>query len=272
MVVACGACASLLGLDDVAYVPPRSDAALEGSTPITDGGPADAPPPDGGGDGSNECTSTSDAGLGYLLVFVTSTKHVGQFPPADGGTLLNGLSGADEFCRSLADALGSACVVRGRRWAAWLSWRADGTGDARSRLGLRAAAKADAGDGGDDSGDAGPATTLASEYRLVDGVTRVFPAGFDFAASGATPENPIQVDERLRVVSTATLADAVWTGTRNDGTASGSTSICGGWNPSAPDAEVGTVGLQNETARWSTANTLNCNAEQRIYCFEVTGK
>src|SRR5256885_1912058 len=98
-------------------------STFSGSSEAPDGVDAGDDAEAGGADGrEDDASADADATpLGYLLVFVSSTPHIGKFPPADGGAALDGRSGADAFCSGLAEQ-SSQAFVRGRKWVAWLSW------------------------------------------------------------------------------------------------------------------------------------------------------
>jgi len=194
------------------------------------------------------------AALGFGLVFITSQAHSAKFEPAPGGSVLDGRSGADEFCRSLADGSTSTTLAKNRRWIAWLSWTTDGKGDARSRLRFD------------------PAGKLVDAYRLVDGVTEIFPAGYAFSSAsdrgGDQPVARIGVDETGVVPPTRT----VWTGTLDDGTFAYA-GTCGGWNLAAPSpGDYGRLGNSGLLVGWSSSsndgNGLCMSESHPIYCFE----
>jgi hypothetical protein len=181
-------------------------------------------------------------------VFVSSKTHIGQFPPIAGGSALTGFSGADAFCKDSADA-SAVSTIHGLAWVAWLSTSLAAKGDVRDRL-PRAAA-----------GD------FLYEYRLTDGVTVVFPNGFNLDATNALPQNPIGLDENGKV-----LGDAlVWTGTLSNGTTRASTD-CGGWNATDPSKVTGVLGHSGILATWSADGNLGadpCSSLHNVYCFQV---
>ncbi len=183
----------------------------------------------------------------YLLVFLSSEEHTGQFPPIDGGSVLTGLSGADALCQRLGD---NAPATKGRQWVAWLSTDLIG-GDARTRLARTV------------SGD------LVHEYRLVDGVTVVFSKGFNFdvvleGGAASLPSKPISVTENGVVLQ----EQSVWTGTVNDGKAN-PPYVCGNWNVDRPDASIGALGTSTSVDLWSFASSaVECTALLHLYCFE----
>jgi hypothetical protein len=196
-----------------------------------------------------------DAGAvnAYRFVFVTSMAHVGKFPPPT-GISADGLLGADEFCRCLADAPGSFLPLKGRHWHAWLSLSGDPTSaSAKSRLRFA--------DGG-----------LEFEYRLADQLHTVFPVGYRFDVDGGPADlmHAINVNE-IGDVEQPTFA---WTGTLPDGTAA-APYLCGNWNLplTGLDAGNGHVGESEATTdQWtesSNGGAPYCTTEQHLYCFEA---
>lgn len=233
----CAACSSFEG----ASATEPMDAGGDGAMVAEAGNEAAV---EAGADVQSEASPLPD----YLLVFLSSEEHIGQFPPADGGSGLTGLSGADAFCTRLAEA---APNTKGRRWVAWLSWDVNG-GNARTRL------------------PQSPNGDLDYEYRLQDGVTPVFPKGFNFAVltdgGESLPTNPIRMTEENKVLQSQT----VWTGTLQNGTARQADNQCGGWNLDAPDASLGATGNSGLAATWSYGgSTLPCTEMHRLYCFET---
>lgn len=232
---------------------PQVDAGSDVATPVVDSSSqTDAVPNDAGLPEADSGASDADATApSFGLVFLTSTPHVGQFPPVDGGSALDGLSGADDFCRSLADK-SSEPAVRGRMWTAYLSWKADQSGAARLRLPLEA------------NGN------FRYRYVLVDQITEVFPKGFNFDVvvdGGASlPTNPIAMTENKQVFASKT----VWTGTLNNGQPVNTTQ-CGGWNLADPSLGSGGLGNSNVLTVWSYSGDLGsapCNQSHHLYCFE----
>jgi hypothetical protein len=148
------ACSSFSG-SDVAPAPTTADGGNEGGNGGTDSGSSDA-------------TAPAPA---FLSVFVSSKTHNGQFPPATGGSALTGFSGADSFCKTVAEG-STVSSIHGLKWVAWLSTTLGTKGNARDRVPTSS------------SGD------FLYEYRLTDGVTQVFPKGFNFDSSDAGPQSP----------------------------------------------------------------------------------
>jgi hypothetical protein len=211
-----------------------------------------------GGNGGTADSGTSEAGAegdatapapAFLSVFVSSATHVGQFPPGDaGGSALTGFSGANAFCKAAADS-STIASIHGLTWVAWLSTSLAAKGDVRDRLPRT------------------PTGEFLYEYRLTDGVTEVFPRGFNLDATNASPLNPIALDENGKVLGNA----LVWTGTLPNGTTRASTD-CGGWNAQDPSKFTGVLGNSGILATWSADGNRApdpCSSAHNVYCFQV---
>ena len=191
----------------------------------------------------------------FRYVFVSSAAHVGQFPPPDGGSAVNGFDGANAFCKELADA-SKFDQLRSLKWVAWLA--ANGQNEPWRRLPVKLGT-----------------TFLTTAYRLRDG-TEVFPKGFLFetttddagASSRAVPKVSIVLDEQTDP-SRSTLS--VWTGTTLD--MQTHPSNCGGWNADIDGgAGGGLLGTTSDLASWSHSGNLGgppCTEAHHVYCFEV---
>jgi hypothetical protein len=224
-----------------------SDLGSDAGPTPSDAGVAPTNASDGSANLGDAAAEAGEAGAPpFLTVFVSSKTHIGQFAPIPGGSALTGFSGADAFCKSLADSASSP-RLHGLSWVAWLSTSLVQNGDARARL---------------------PRTASGSflfEYRLSDGATLVFPKGSDLATMA--PQSPIGLDETGK-----TLTDAlVWTGTLDNGTVRASTE-CGGWNAQNPANVNGVLGHSGRTTAWSADGNLGaeaCSNVHNVYCFQV---
>jgi hypothetical protein len=139
---------------------------------------------------------------------------------------LGGILGGDAKCETEAQA-----AQLGGRWKAWISTPAE---NALQRM-----------------ADVGP-------WVLVDGRTQVFVSR---AAMIDAPENAIRSGASGDPVNTR-----VWTGTIQDGTASGHT--CQSWTSGFPAdfAEQGASSAQD--VGWTSTSTETCAGSAALYCFE----
>ena len=121
----------------------------------------------------------------------------------------------------------------------------------------------------------GATTTLATAYRLRDGVTEVFPKGFLFETTTvdggphrAVPLTNIVLDEQI---DPARGALTVWTGTTLD--MATHPANCDGWNADLDGGNInGLVGSTSATNIWSHASDLGgplCSENYHVYCFEI---
>jgi hypothetical protein len=169
------------------------------------------------------------------FVFVTSGEWAAD--------KIEGLSGADEKCRNLAD---NSFSLRSRHWVAWLS---DGTTAAPSRLGTTP----------------GPWVKLnmlkiaETKAQLVDPATPL--------------ANAIDLDENIGFHN-----DDVWTGTLANGTSS--TKTCQQWNGTTGQGVYGAISKSKPD--WTNKGETDCEWRQswgnnvqvftpkkRLYCFEI---
>jgi hypothetical protein len=142
---------------------------------------------------------------------------------------LGGLEGADETCQEHADS-----QALGGSWVAWLS---DSGTDAIDRL-----------------RGSGPFVEVGSDAIIA--------ADRDELTSG-TLQNGIS-----RTESGVQIPAAVWTGTDADGSADDDEDFCGNWTDSTNTVFGQTGAAQNTGPIWTDANTVFCNLELRLYCFE----
>ncbi len=183
-----------------------------GSMDAADGARLDARPDIGRSDGPSPTAKR---------VFVSSTA------PANGN--LGGNAGGDQYCQSLANALGL-----GGGWKAWLSETSLITPDTSF-------------------------THASVPYRLVDGTT--IANNWTELTSG-TLQHAIDLDE-----TGAQALVEVWTGTVRNGRAEGD--ACSGWSTSSfsVNAEVGLSNMTDY--RWTSAYLQPCDvASPHLYCFE----
>ncbi|MCP4200940.1 MAG: DUF1554 domain-containing protein [bacterium] len=165
---------------------------------------------------------------------VATAQNIGVFVtsnPSPGS--FGGLSGGDGFC----NGQGLPAFPGSGPWVAWLS--TDGN-DARDRI-------AQPGAGGAYVLAALPTTVIADNLTdLTDG----------------TLDHPIERDENGVLV----LSGSVWTGTNEDGTATGID--CSDWTDStaASTATVGSI-VTALPSDWSRVGTTPCNSVSRLYCF-----
>jgi hypothetical protein len=151
--------------------------------------------------------------------------------PPPGAANLGGLSGADAFCQSAANA-----KQLGGSWKAWLS---DATTSASARL-----------------------THATVPYVLLDRSTVA--ANWTALTSG-TLAHTINVSED-GVVRTDVLE--VWTASTAQGAYSGRS--CSAWTSNAPGANTADVGLSNQTdAEWTNRYQQYCDRTNvHLYCIE----
>ena len=159
---------------------------------------------------------------GPCLVFLSSILYDGD---------LDGLSGADAKCQTLATAVGLPGIYK-----AWLS---DNTSSPISRF--------------------VPAT---GPYRLVNGTTVA--ANWTDLTDGALSA-PINVTETGGGVG----ADpATWTNTRVTGNTNSANFHCANWSTNAA-ASKGNAGSANSSQQfWSDSGPANCDVFFHLYCFQ----
>jgi hypothetical protein len=145
------------------------------------------------------------------------------------GGNLGGLTGADSICQSLAQAAGLPGTYK-----AWLS---DSTASPSTRF-----------------------VRSTGPYRLVGG-NKVADNWTDL--TNGSLDVPIIVTEMGAAVASGT---AVWTHTQPNGAALASANHCGNWGTATGDGDVGDLAASNAT--WTVDETLACNSEGRLYCFQ----
>ena len=165
-------------------------------------------------------------------VFVTSQTFAAN--------QLGGVSGADDRCQELANAL-----KLGGSWRAWLSG-GDGALPVAQRFNRDPAAP----------------------YKLLNG-TQVAASWDDLIDPSSQPalDHPIDLTETLSPLGPGSAL--VWTGTTRTGLATGVD--CGGWGNAV--ASTGTVGnCTHVAASWTqgeqATGILACVTQARLYCFE----
>lgn len=155
---------------------------------------------------------------------------------------LDGLSGADKKCTSLAE---SVFTLKGRKWAAWLS--DEGTA-APSRLGTT------------------PGPWYNGLLKVADDVAQLVDPGRALYAA-------ISFDEKAYSHS-----DEVWTGTFEDGKAASKDDTCQNWAGTQGQGVAGKID-KNKPA-WTSSKKADCVYQQyynnqyskpkrRLYCFEI---
>ena len=218
----------------------RSDDPTVPAKAIVDGGPASA---DAGASPGNQLNVGADvfpaAGPGCngaidceRVVFVSSE--------AVWGSLIFGVSGADDMCNRLASA-STQPRIKGRRFVAWLS------DDTRS-----------------------PSTSFVRStkaYVRPDGAR--IATDYGDLTSGDQLEAPIEIDEQGRQQS-----GLVWSATLPSGDHSGAS--CSGWQDPSASGALGTI--TSDAAKWtwtpkndnwSEVATDDCSStDSHIYCFE----
>jgi len=177
--------------------------------------------------GYEACNGSGVCLLYAKRVFLSSATTNGE---------INGISGADSFCQSLA---GSASL--GGTWNAWLS---DSTISVSSRF-----------------------TQSSDPYVFVDHITKVADNWSDL--TDGTINAAINKDEDGNIISS--LLPYVWTNTNADGTidATDAINVCSDWSQ-APKNRLASGG--NYTAfnspSWSRTGIFTCSSQVRLYCFE----
>ena len=148
---------------------------------------------------------------------------------------LESLAVADALCANRADDQGWLDALKYR---AWLS---DSKTDARDRF-------------------------IRGRGRLVMANGLVFATSWS-ALLAANLENPLDVTEKSE-----TYQNAVWTGTRPDGTAVPAAEHCNDWSTDSP-LKTGYYGYSDrQTTEWTLADEIDqpasCNADFAIYCIQ----
>jgi cysteine-rich repeat protein len=168
-------------------------------------------------DGCQECAKDS-------IVFVTSELYQ--------GFSLEGLYGADQRCRSLAD---KADLARHLTFKAWLSSSKE---SANARL-----------------------IHSKGRYVLVNGL--VVAQNWSGLTSGILI-NPIMVDEISQ-----SRDDAVWTGTLSSGEAALDDEFCEDWDDDSGLLKFAGIGFSSSIdATWSFFEPAPCDSQLRLYCIE----
>lgn len=195
--------------------------------PTSDGGTPEAAAGDGAApEASQDADAVACKGAVDCprFVFVTS----GVFPGD-----LGGVAGADAQCRAAA-ASSKLPQLSGRTFVAWLSTPlTTGGGDVKGRL-----------------------VNGTAAYRLVDG-RQVAGSLADFL-DGAH-DSAIELDENGAPVNAN-----VWTGTKNEGTAT--TSTCIGFVSRLSVGTVGQSALGN--GAWTNDKDISCTERAHLYCIE----
>jgi hypothetical protein len=226
-----GACASVLGLDDVGYGAPTSGAAtvladLDAEARDAGAGTAsDGSSFDGAAPGAPTGYDAGDAGATTAeraFVFVTSVHLDG---PGVGGT-----TAADLRCTGLAHAHG----LKGD----YMAWISSSTSDAISRL----------------PADGGPWYLTDPSHDTI-----AFASLADLVTNG--PAAPIAFMEDGGRTPTPTLL--VWTGTDPDGRAAAG-ATCDDW---VGTGGQGMSGSSVDGGFWTGSTTSNCDQEHPLYCF-----
>lgn len=214
---------------------PRSDDPVIPAKALVEAGAvaADAGP-DSGSDSDAAAQSTGCPGAVDCerVVFVSSD--------AVWGSVIYGVSGADDMCNRLAGASTNPRIV-GRTFIAWLS------DDTRS-----------------------PSTSFVRStkpYVRPDGVR--IAADYAQLTSGKDLDAPIEIDEQGR-----TQSGAVWSATSASGDHDGAS--CSEWSSPYGSGAQGTIGADATTWTWgpsssdpAVVDTVKCTStDSRIYCFE----
>ncbi|PCC69792.1 Myxococcus cysteine-rich repeat-containing protein [Nannocystis exedens] len=176
---------------------------------------------DGGTDCNDDCT------FKQRYVFVTSDLVQ--------GSLVGGLSGADELC---AQAAGLNDLLIGRKFVAWLS---TSTVSAADRL-----------------------DEASVPYMRLDGVV-VANDYTDLLDIVSEMQAPIDVDENGQTVADTPIA---WTGTQADGLKSNASEMCEDWLTGLGNGRKGTITATGVT--WTDDGTIPCNNVARLYCVQTT--
>ncbi len=172
-------------------------------------------------------------------VFITSASFNGDLATQGAGA--DGLTGADNLCRTAATTAGVA-----GEWLAWVSTK-----------------------------DVNAGSRLAADGRwvLLDGTTEVFPSKFDLQLG---PKHAIDMTEAGDTLDGGGGASIfVWTNTDRFGANStdGINDACGDWTNQSGISAVGTVfdpNVGGQGLSW-TDNKLPrpCGEVSHLYCFEV---
>ncbi|MBA3550018.1 MAG: DUF4215 domain-containing protein [Nannocystis sp.] len=146
---------------------------------------------------------------------------------------LGGLGSADAKCKSLADA-----AKLGGTWMAWLS---DGLSSPSGRF----------------MSKGGPRLYVRLDGKIVAN---------NWAALVSMPLlAPIDITEKKLPAGNA---DHVWTNTKPDGTVATGLQNCGGWFSANGNVD-GVNGRRTDMdAKWTQEGDDQCNAQNRLYCFE----
>lgn len=188
------------------------------ASPIADAAPVDARP---------TIDAAPDADPGDRLIFVTSQSFVGN---------LGGFSGADERCRSAAEAAG----LRG----SFMAWLADSTGSPATRLRQHP----------------GP-------FLRTDGI--MVAASWTDLTDG-TLLAPIDRDENGAVSEGTFICKGgeVWTSTTASGELKAPGSHCQDWSINDATATAGNV--QFTDSRWadSGCTSITCQSDLPLYCVQ----
>ena len=229
--IGAGACASVLGIDDVGYGAPAPGAAnvmadLDAETRDAGAGTAvDSSNLDGATPDAPTGNDAGDAGTTIAeraFVFVTSV-HLD-------GSGVGGTTAADLRCTGLAHAHG----LKGD----YIAWISSSTSDALSRLPT----------------DGGPWYLTDPSHDTI-----AFASLADLVTNG--PAAPIAFMEDGGRTQTPTLL--VWTGTDSDGRAvAGAT--CDDW---VRTGGQGMSGSSEDGGFWTGSTTSNCDQEHPFYCF-----
>ena len=182
------------------------------------------------------------AGVDPLRMFVTSTSgsaNLGSWTEVT-GLGLSGLAAGDKICQVRAEAAGLA-TAGVPAFRAWLSITGN---DAYCHVQGLAGTVANGCAGG--SAAAGP-------WLRTDGEP------FSAQLAGLVAGGPLSPASRTD--AGAFLSALAWTGSNDDGTATGST--CGSW---ALTTGLGTVGSSTSAIDWSNVATFGCGDSARLYC------
>lgn len=193
-------------------------------------------------------------GAGPLRVFITSTDGNGVFGTAGGWDEtfalggLSGIQGADKVCQIRAEAAGLA--DGGTHQPVFRAWLSDSSVDAYCHVQGLTGNRLNDCSGTDNGGFAGP-------YYRTDGVP--FVDRLTSVTSGIL--GTLSRDE-----TGAFRSALAWTGSNNDGGATGST--CTNWGSTVSNS--GTVGSSTSEASWGSTGTLACGTTTiRLYCFQA---
>lgn len=182
------------------------------------------------------------AGTDPLRMFVTSTSgsaNLGSWTEVT-GLGLSGLAAGDKICQVRAEAAGLA-TAGVPAFRAWLSITGN---DAYCHVQGLTGTVANGCSGG--SAAAGP-------WLRTDGEP------FSGPLAGLVVDGPLSPASRTD--SGGFLSALAWTGTNDDGTATGST--CGSWGLTTG---LGTVGSSTSAIDWSNVATFGCGNSARLYC------